>query len=71
MSAKTLDHGAWTRRRMTAAKKHKSRGYQLVPKNPTHRMLKKLAGDPLILCASDEEELRKRYEAMLEASPVK
>lgn len=31
---------------------------------PTHAMLKALAGDPLILSASDEAELRARYKAM-------
>ena len=32
----------------------------------THDMLKALAGDPVILAASDEEELRRRYRAMRE-----
>ena len=44
---------------------------QLVPKIPTHEMLKALAGEPLILSASDEEELCKRYAAMLEAAPTR
>lgn len=36
-----------------------------LPAEPTHEMLKALAGDPVILASSDEEELRKRYAAML------
>lgn len=38
---------------------------EYVPSEPTHDMLKALAGDPAILAASDEEELRKRYAVML------
>ena len=52
-------------------KRAKNKGYQLVPKEPTHRMLKALAGDPLILAASDRDELLRRWDAMLEASPVR
>jgi hypothetical protein len=33
---------------------------------PTHEMLKALAGDPLILAVSHEEDLRRRYAEMLE-----
>ena len=54
-------------RRKATTKTSKSRGYQLVPKTPTHKMLRALAGEPLILSASEEAELRRRYEAMLEA----
>lgn len=36
-----------------------------LPQEPTYEMLKALAGDPVILAASDEEELRKRYAAMI------
>ena len=53
------------------ANKRKSRWYQLVPKTPTHKMLKALAGGLPFLRASEEEELRRRYEAMLEACPVR
>ena len=49
------------------AKSHKPKGYCLVPKNPTHAMLKALAGDPLILAASDAQELRRRWQQMLKA----
>ena len=51
--------------------KGKRKSYQLVPIEPTHLMLKALAGDPLILAGSDEIELRRRYEAMLKASPTR
>jgi hypothetical protein len=37
-----------------------------LPAEPTHDMLKALAGDPAILAASDEEELRRRYGVMRE-----
>ena len=47
------------------------RGYQLVPIEPTRGMLMALAGEPVILAASDEEELRKRYAHMLKMSPVR
>jgi hypothetical protein len=56
---------------MTNATKHKPKGYQLVPMNPTYKMLKAMAGEPLILAANEEAELRQRYFAMLKASPVK
>ena len=39
-----------------------------LPEEPTHAMLKALAGDPLLLAASDEQELRRRYKAMVEAA---
>lgn len=39
----------------------------LCPREPTYHMLKALAGDPLLLAASDEQELRLRYEDMLKA----
>ena len=37
-----------------------------LPPEPTHAMLKALAGDPVILAASDEAELRARYAAMVQ-----
>jgi hypothetical protein len=44
-------------------------GWQIVPIKPPREMLVALAGFPLILAASDEEELRRRYEAMLAEAP--
>lgn len=41
----------------------------VLPAEPTYDMLKALAGDPLILAASDEQELRRRYQAMIAAAP--
>lgn len=55
----------------TKRRRTKNRGYQLVPIEPHWKMLMALAGEPLILAASDEQELRRRYEAMLRASPVR
>jgi hypothetical protein len=52
-------------------KRRKNCGYQLVPIEPSWKMLVALAGDPVILAASDEQELRHRYFEMLKASPVK
>jgi len=43
-------------------------GPNCLPAEPTYEMLKALAGDPVILAASHEEEYRKRYEAMLLAA---
>ena len=42
---------------------------RLVPIEPNYEMLKALAGNPLILAASDEAELRRRYAEMLKVSP--
>jgi hypothetical protein len=42
------------------------KGAEELPREPTYAMLKALAGDPLILAASDEAELRLRYDLMLE-----
>jgi hypothetical protein len=42
---------------------------EYLPAEPTYEMLKALAGDPVIMAASDEVELRRRYRAMLQASP--
>lgn len=53
------------------SRRRKNLGYQLVPRNPTYKMLKALAGDPLLLAASAEAEFRQRYFKMLEASPVR
>lgn len=39
-----------------------------VPSEPTYEMLKALAGNPVLLAASDEAELRRRYKAMVEAA---
>lgn len=36
---------------------------------PTYEMLKALAGDPLLLAGSDEQELRRRYKTMRERAP--
>lgn len=36
----------------------------VLPEDPPHDALKALAGDPVILAASDEQELRLRYKAM-------
>ena len=52
-------------------KRRKNLGYQLVPIYPSYNMLKALAGNPLILLASDERELRCRYAEMLKKSPVR
>lgn len=43
---------------------------EALPIEPTHDMLKALGGDPVILAASDEDELRERYKAMLAVSPL-
>lgn len=56
---------------MKTAKRKKQHGYQLVPKEPSLAMLKALAGDPLILAASDRDELLLRWDAALKASPVR
>jgi hypothetical protein len=53
------------------AKRTKQKGYQLVPKEPTLKMLKALAGEPLILAASDRDELLRRWDEALRASPVR
>lgn len=42
---------------------------EYLPSEPTYAMLKALAGDPVLLAASDEEELRRRYKAMLLHTP--
>lgn len=63
--------GADSMKETRSPRHRKNLGYQLVPRNPTLKMLKALAGDPLILAASDEEQLRQRYFKMLEASPVR
>lgn len=55
----------------TTKRKKQSGYYQLVPKEPTLKMLKALAGDPLILAASDRDELLRRWDAALAASPVR
>ena len=55
----------------TKTKRRKNLGYQLVPIDPSYVMLKALAGDPVILAASDEAELRLRYAEMLKVSPVR
>ena len=43
--------------------------WEFLPEQPTHAMLKALAGEPLLLVASDEQELRARYLAMLQHCP--
>jgi hypothetical protein len=43
---------------------------KLLPPEPTHEMLRALAGDPALLAASDEAELRKRYQAMRDCAPT-
>ena len=43
--------------------------WEFLPEVPNHAMLKALAGDPLILAASDEQELRRRYFEMLKHCP--
>ena len=45
----------------------RSSGPVELPQEPSHGMLKALAGDPVILAASDEEELRRRYREMVSA----
>ena len=42
---------------------------RVVPEEPTYEMMKALAGEPLILAASEFLELQARYKAMLAASP--
>ena len=41
----------------------------LLPVEPTYDMLKALAGDPLILAASDRDELCRRWAEMLKLVP--
>ena len=52
----------------TIKSESESSGPNCLPAEPTYEMLKALAGDPVILAASHEEEYRKRYEAMLLAA---
>ena len=40
--------------------------FVLLMREPSYAMLKALAGDPVILAASDEQELRARYKTMVE-----
>ena len=42
---------------------------RVVPEEPTYEMMKALAGEPLILAASEFLELQARYKAMLAAAP--
>ena len=43
--------------------------WEFLPEELTYAMLKALAGDPVILAASDEAELRRRYAEMLQHAP--
>ena|SRR3990167_4850370 len=43
--------------------------WEFLPEEPTYGMLRALAGDPIILAASDEEWARLRYFAMLKHCP--
>lgn len=43
----------------------------LVPREPTYHILKALAGNPILLAASDEQELRIRWDDMLSAAEEK
>lgn len=49
---------------LAATAKALGRAEKMLPEEPPYEALKALAGDPLLLAASDEQELRRRYAVM-------
>jgi hypothetical protein len=52
---------------LVAAKMIERQPRPILPADPQRDVLMALAGEPLLLAASDEQELRRRYAAMREA----
>ena len=62
-NARDCEHGHLRRKCELCAKDRELKLFR----SPSYKMLKALCGDPVILAASDEQEIRMRYAAMLDA----